>query len=139
MPVGGDNLWTQDQVILVDTLKKRLESTGRPLLTVPRSPLDGPVERYRFKDAKGEIGLISPMSRHFCPTCNRLRLTADGKLRPCLFTSPEVDVKTPLRKGAGKQDIQRLIKQAIDRKPKQHFSSTDVAGERSRPMTAIGG
>jgi cyclic pyranopterin phosphate synthase len=138
MPVGGGNRWKPEKYIPSDEIKSRLEAFG-PLHRIPRSPYDGPAERYRFESARGEIGFISALSHHFCRWCNRLRLTADGKLRPCLFTDDEVDVKTPLRNGCGQEDLRGLFQEAIARKPRRHHAESTQTAESLRPMYAIGG
>jgi cyclic pyranopterin phosphate synthase len=138
MPIGHDSRWKVEKYLSSDEIKSALETLG-PLQKVLRSSLDGPAERYRFESARGEIGFISGLSHHFCPTCNRLRLTADGKLRPCLFADDEVDIKTPLRNGCSPEDLKRLVLQAIARKPRQHPSKTRGKGAGRRPMSAIGG
>jgi cyclic pyranopterin phosphate synthase len=80
------------------------------------------------------------MSHHFCPSCNRLRLTADGKLRPCLFADDEIDIKAPLRDGCSSDDLKAFFQQAIARKPREHHADILKKGESSmRPMSAIGG
>jgi cyclic pyranopterin phosphate synthase len=79
------------------------------------------------------------MSHRFCHACNRLRLTADGKLRPCLLGNDELDVKTPLRNGCTQDDLKTLLQAAIDRKPKQHHAGMRGSAEFGRPMSAIGG
>lgn len=84
----------------------------------------GPARYYRLPGARGMIGFISPVSSHFCPQCNRLRLTADGKMKPCLFSREEVDVREILRDGVGgtptEERLRRAILQALDKKPRDH-------------------
>ncbi len=140
MPIGNDSQWKPEKYIPSDEIKSKLESLG-PLHKVPISTHDGPAMRYRFESAQGEIGFISSLSHHFCPSCNRLRLTAGGKLRPCLFADDEVDVKTPLRDGCSQEQLKGLIEEAIAGKPKGHYARI-VEGEGVgclRPMSAIGG
>ena len=138
MSIGHDSKWKHEKYISSDEIKSKLESIG-PLHKIPRATHDGPAERYRFESAKGEIGFISALSHHFCPACNRLRLTADGKLRPCLFADNEVDVKTPLRNKCTRQDLKELFREAIAKKPRQHHVRIPDGGECLRPMYAIGG
>ena len=138
MPIGRDSQWRHERCVPSDEIKAKLESIG-PLHKVSPSPLAGPARRYRFESAKGEIGFISALSHHFCPSCNRLRLTADGKLRPCLFADDEVDIKGPLRNGCTHEDLKHLFQKAIARKPNQHYAETHKTGWLSRPMSAIGG
>ena len=99
---------------------------------------NGPAKYYRFEGAKGTLGFITPVSEHFCFRCNRLRLTADGKLLPCLLADDSVDVRSAVRSGATSDEIRRLILDAVERKPKGH----QVAQGRvpnSRSMTQVGG
>jgi cyclic pyranopterin phosphate synthase len=138
MPVGNDSPWEPERYVSSDEIKSKIETLG-PLQTIPRSTQDGPARRYRFKSAQGEIGFITAMSRHFCPSCNRLRLTADGRLRPCLFSDDEIDIKGPLRRGCSREDLKALFKEAIARKPKEHHADILKPGESMRPMSAIGG
>jgi cyclic pyranopterin phosphate synthase len=101
---------------------------------------NGPARYFRFPTASGKVGLINPLSHHFCATCNRLRLTADGKLRTCLFSEKEVDLKKPLRAGAKDEEIQAVIRQAIQDKPQKHVLQEAVCRKcLNRPMRAIGG
>jgi cyclic pyranopterin phosphate synthase len=137
MPIGTITYWDHQKVMTFDEIKSRLESLG-PLQHIRSSVNDGPAKKYHFQDAKGEIGIISPMSDHFCATCNRLRLTADGRLRPCLFSDHEIDIKTPLRNGCAPEEIARLIRQGIVKKPKQH-GQTHYQNMCRRPMSKIGG
>jgi cyclic pyranopterin phosphate synthase len=138
MPIGHDNRWAPEKYISSDEIKSKLESLS-PLHKIPHLTDDGPAKRCRFESAKGEIGFISALSHHFCSTCNRLRLTADGKLRPCLFAEDEVDIKTPLRSGCSQEDLRRVFQQAIAKKPKGHLAKISERVQCLRPMSAIGG
>jgi cyclic pyranopterin phosphate synthase len=138
MPIGPDTRWRPEKYISSDEIKLRLQSFGN-LHEIPRSSVDGPAERYRFESAQGEIGFISPLSHHFCPSCNRLRLLANGKLRPCLFADDEVDVKSALRNGCSSEDLKTLFRKAIAKKPKEHNAPTLERDQSLRPMFAIGG
>lgn len=140
MSIGHDSRWKAGKYISSDEIKSRLKSIG-PLYRIPRGTLDGPAERYRFKSAKGEIGFISVLSHQFCSTCNRLRLTADGKLRPCLFADNEINIITPLRDNYTRQDqyLKELFRKAIAMKPERHHVKTPDSEDCLRPMYAIGG
>ncbi len=138
MPIGHDSHWKPEKYISSDEIRSKLEAFGS-LKKVPRSSHDGPAQRYRFESGKGEIGLISALSHRFCPSCNRLRLTADGKLRPCLLSDDEVDIKTPIRSGCSHEDLKGLFQEAIARKPKRYHADIMEKGEALRPMSAIGG
>ena len=102
---------------------------------------DGPAEIYRIVDGAGEIGFISPLSHKFCRTCNRLRLTADGRLRICLLSDEEVDLKGPLRNGYTDADLIELIETAITQKPLQHDISCEETHRKKcmTDMSSIGG
>ena len=111
-----------------------------PVEEVPGKSGNGPARLYSFAGAPGKIGIISPLSRGFCPSCNRLRLTAEGCLRTCLFSDRETDLRGPLRTGAGNSEIEAIIRTALADKPERHFLSGGF-GNRcfGRPMTAVGG
>lgn len=138
MPIGVAARWNDSQFVSAQEIKQRLEEIGR-LIPISRSRFDGPAQRYRFESAKGEIGLIGSVSNHFCHECNRMRLTSDGKLRPCLLSDEEVDVRGPLRDNCTDSELTGLIQTAIARKPAQH--SLDVSNETvcRRNMSRIGG
>ena len=98
---------------------------------------NGPASYYQLPGAVGTIGFITPVSSHFCFRCNRLRLTADGRLLPCLLADEEIDLRSPLRKGASSEEIRRLILQAIVSKPEGHRVEQGIVPRRS--MTQVGG
>jgi cyclic pyranopterin phosphate synthase len=102
---------------------------------------DGPARLYRIAGGRGSIGFISPVSRHFCHTCNRLRLTADGHLRACLLTDEETDLKGPLRSGCSDSELEDLIRQAITKKPLGHTMINEERHLRKcvKEMATIGG
>jgi cyclic pyranopterin phosphate synthase len=138
MPIGRDNDWEPRKYISSDEIKSRLERFG-PLEKTARSIHDGPVERYRFKSGEGEIGFIGALSHHFCPSCNRLRLTSDGKLRPCLFSDDEVDIRSALRTGRSRESLKEIFLQSIAKKPRQHHTRIMKGQEVVRSMWMIGG
>jgi len=118
---------------------ERLSRVG-PLEPSGAGESNGPALHYRFKGAPGKIGIISPVSDHFCPSCNRLRVTADGKLRTCLFSSDEIDLRGLLRQGASNEEIAAEMLVAINKKPEKHQLSNPVFRKCiSRPMFSIGG
>ena len=119
-------------------IREKLEAE-KPLIQVPRTAIDGPTVRYRFEGAPGEIGFISPLTHHFCQVCNRLRLTANGHLRPCLLSDRELDLKGPMRAGATDSDLERIFLDAADQKPRSHHIKTEDFDALSGRMSAIGG
>jgi cyclic pyranopterin phosphate synthase len=138
MPVGENNNWTSERFVTAEELRTRIKTIG-DMEPLGHDSMDGPAERYRIKGAKGEVGFISAVSSHFCDTCNRLRLTAEGRLRGCLFSDKEIDVKRPLREGKGDDHLAALFKRAIDEKP--HGPGHIPSGPRKciRQMSSIGG
>jgi GTP 3',8-cyclase len=138
MPIGQQTRWTEDYYLPIASIRSRIQSLGE-LEDIPAEPTAGPAQRCRLKGAAGELGFISPISRHFCCTCNRLRLTADGRLRPCLFGDAEVDIKTPMRQGASDLELLELFHQALRSKPRQHPSDLQELANSPRAMVSIGG
>jgi len=99
---------------------------------------NGPARYYRLPQSKGTIGFITPISEHFCFQCNRLRLTADGKLRPCLLSEREIDLCQPLRQGISAEELKKLIKRAVESKPRQHKLAQGCVPQ-DRPFSQVGG
>ena len=99
----------------------------------------GPARIFRIRGCQGELGFISSVSEHHCPTCNRLRLTAAGSLRPCLFANRELDLKTPLRQGADDESLGRLFREAIQWKNSGAKVGVSAAPLPGRAMVSIGG
>ena len=122
-----------------DEILRRLEKIG-PLLPTRVENGNGPARHFQLPGAVGKIGIISPISHHFCPTCNRLRLTADGKLRTCLFAQEETDLRGLLRGNASDEAVFSAIRDAIQRKPERHALESRLFRKCiGRPMAAIGG
>lgn len=141
MPVGEvgllDRNWRSRVVTAADIRVRVADALGE--LTPVAGPAGaGPAKSYRLPYASGTVGFITPVSEHFCQHCNRLRLTADGKLRPCLLSDHEIDVRQALRDGAGVSELTVLLKQAILAKPQRHHLNEDARAER-RAMAQIGG
>ena len=121
----------------VSEMRKRLEILGALEPCLP-SAGNGPAKYFRFPNANGTIGFITPVSEHFCIRCNRLRLTADGKLRPCLLDDYEIDLKSPLRSGTSPDGLKQLIEEAVANKPLRHHLAEGYT-PKDRPMTQVGG
>lgn len=138
MPGGFVDQGTALHHIPNAVLKERL-STYESLIPISRIDTDGPTTRFRFEGAPGEIGFISPLTHHFCDTCNRLRLTAEGHIRPCLFSDREVDIKTPLREGIDDEGLKRIFMKAAMEKPHGHRLSSAHPVTLAGKMSAIGG
>jgi len=136
MPVIGEAV-AASEFIPVGEIRKRIEVLG-VLEPCVSSVGNGPAKYFRFPDAAGSVGFITPVSEHFCINCNRLRLTADGKLRLCLLSEDEIDLKTPLRSGITSMELERLIEEAVARKPMQHHLAEGRV-PRDRPFSQVGG
>ena len=144
MPVGDSSEngtgWGKEDVIpseeLFSIINERAAAEGLPPLeSAAADPLGwGPARYFEFPDAKGTVGFISPLSRHFCSACNRLRMTADGKIRPCLFSDTEDDAKQALRNGTDEQ-VRAVLMEALGAKPDDHHDKVGT----ERGMSQIGG
>jgi cyclic pyranopterin phosphate synthase len=137
MPIGNPLMKNEDY-ILADDIRSRLESLG-DLVPVQKRLLDGPAERFKFKGAAGEIGFIRPMSHHFCGECNRLRLTANGQLRPCLLSDRKEDLRSPLRSGCSDSELAEVFFRAIRHKHEWHHFGPGNKNRVMDQMTGIGG
>ena len=139
MTINNDNNWVPQYYVSADEILAKLGELA-PLNQVSHDHTNGPARHFRWLDAKGMIGIISPISHHFCPTCNRMRLTADGKLRNCLFSDQEVDIKYPLRQGATDAELSEILRASAANKPKKHRLQSDCFRKcQSRSMVDIGG
>lgn len=135
MPVGEMRDVTWDRVVPSDEILRRLEEIGalEPVTAPVRG--NGPARYFRFEGARGTVGLITPMSHTYCGNCNRVRLTAHGRLRTCLFGDEEVDLRTPLREGL---PLEPFFRSALASKPKEHhLLQMRVGGLRA--LSQIGG
>ena len=140
MPVGNGNSWQRDKYLSGSSIRTLLEKslTLDPVFSGEQGN-SGPAELYRIRGARGMLGFINAVSNHFCSQCNRLRLTADGKLRPCLFSDEEIDIRDALRAHATDEDVGLLLHQALLSKPKGHAISEPSFRKCARDMVAIGG
>jgi len=138
MPSGNGEDWIESNILTIPRIKARLENVGE-LISIPSGRWDGPAKRFRIEGALGEIGLIGAVSSHFCDDCNRLRLTPDGKIRTCLFSDEEIDVKELLRNGGSDQDLKEQLLVALGKKPERHPINTHQFKKCQRNMSAIGG
>lgn len=133
MPIGQAAGWAKTNFISNNTVKDRIPEL-MPIYTGDKS---SPAKYYRLPNGKGKVGLINPISSHFCKYCNRMRLTADGRLKPCLHSNQEIDVKLALRNGV--RDLKQLMEQAILEKPAQHTLNDQDNKPIYRDMFRIGG
>jgi len=137
MPLDADHTWTPERVLTGAETKAIIESRFE-LEEVPRESA-ATARVFRFADGKGEIGLVSPVSEPFCSDCNRIRLTADGQFRTCLFSIRETDLREPLRNGASDGELADLIRAAVRRKELKHRVNEPGFVQPERTMSAIGG
>ncbi|MBI5587115.1 MAG: GTP 3',8-cyclase MoaA [Deltaproteobacteria bacterium] len=139
MPFNTQEGWQREKCLTARQLKEMIDAV-EPLIPVADTKgAAGPAKRFRFKDAPGEVGFISPVSEHFCGSCNRLRLTSDGKLRTCLFSDKEIDIRKALRDGSDDSAIEHLLFRAVAEKPEGHQINENVFKKCSRTMSLIGG
>lgn len=141
MPIGADDRWHRDSCVPAGEIRSVIEREVGPLTPFTSGNSAGPSDNYQLPDARGVIGFISPISRHFCGSCRRLRLTADGKIRPCLLSDSEIDIKTPLRGGCDDAELERLFRLALEIKPDRHYVNDNESGPGcfQRTMSRIGG
>lgn len=138
MPIGNRERWKPDSYLSKDETMERVADAGK-LIRLPFKG-GGPSRNYRIESAQGMIGFISPISDCFCDSCNRLRLSAIGKIRPCLFSDISVDIKTPLRNGAFDDELESLYRRAVLSKPARHALHERALFHPSTiPMSQIGG
>jgi GTP 3',8-cyclase len=137
MPLDADQAWRGDDVLTGGEIRALIEEHW-PLEEVPAKP-SSTARRFRFVDGAGEIGFVNPVSEPFCSTCDRIRLTADGQLRTCLFSRREWDLKTPLRDGSADERLEQLIRFAIAHKELKHKINDPGFVRASRSMSQIGG
>jgi cyclic pyranopterin phosphate synthase len=137
MPLDADHKWAKDQVLTGEEIRAAIDAVY-PLEAEPREP-HATARGYRFADGVGRIGFINPVSEPFCGDCNRVRLTADGRLRTCLFSLNETDLRAPLRAGATDDDLERIVRDAVWRKELKHHVNEPGFVQPARTMSAIGG
>jgi len=139
MPFDGLHLWNLDKVVtgkeILQVIKRKYDFEEIPRESGSTS------KNYRFKDGKGEFGIITSISQPFCSDCDRVRLKADGKLVPCMFSKDEYDLKVPLRKGASDEELMKLIKAYYYRKFRgvETLIKSHILPKHIRPMHTIGG
>jgi len=136
MPVADDET-KPIKLFSVNDMKQRIETLGK-LEPWKMETGNGPAKYYKLPGSNGTIGFITPVTEHFCYECNRLRLTADGKLRLCLLNEDEIDLREPLRSGASVEELKKIIEDAIARKPRSHHLA-EGKQHKGRPFSQVGG
>jgi len=137
MPLDADHAWSEDQVLTGAEIRDAINAVY-PLEPQPREP-HATARVYRFADGHGRIGFINPVSEPFCSDCDRVRLTADGHLRTCLFSLNETDLRGPIRDGADDRELERIIRDAVWLKELKHHVGEPGFIQPARSMSAIGG
>jgi GTP 3',8-cyclase len=138
MPLDADEAWREDEVLTGAEIRALIEAAHGPLVELP-AKASSTARRFAFADGRGEIGFVNPVSEPFCSSCDRIRLTADGQLRTCLFSRREWDVKTPLREGASDEQLESLLRNAVAHKELKHRINERGFVRASRSMSQIGG
>ncbi|MEZ6120423.1 MAG: GTP 3',8-cyclase MoaA [Pirellulaceae bacterium] len=138
MPLDADGQWDDSQVLSGQQIRQTLEAEFGSLVPSPRTDASQPAVDYHFADG-GVVGFINPVTQPFCQTCNRLRLTADGKVRNCLFSEIEWDVRSLLRNNASDEDIMELVRDCVWHKKPGHGIDSDEFRRPERAMYQIGG
>jgi GTP 3',8-cyclase len=139
MPLDADHHWTSEQLLTGERIRTILESEFGPLTPAPRPNPSQPATDYSFADGRGGIGFINPVSEPFCGDCNRLRLTAEGQVRNCLFSTVEWDARRLLRGGASDDEIRALVRECVAAKAAAHGIGQRDFHQPERAMYQIGG
>jgi cyclic pyranopterin phosphate synthase len=139
MPLDADQIWRKEDILTGAEIKALIEAELGPLVPVTSSDASETARRYTFSDGVGEVGFINPVSEPFCGQCDRIRLTAEGQVRTCLFALTETDLRGPLRSGASDAEIEQTIRQAVWGKELKHYIGDKRFRRSSRSMSMIGG
>jgi len=139
MPLDADHIWDRTRVVPAAEIRRTLEGAGLPLVELPRNYSSETALRYRFADGAGEVGLVAPVSEPFCGKCSRIRLTADGKIRTCLFSQADHDLRGRVRNGATDADIAAEVEAIIQMKEEGHHINDPDYRPPNRTMVFIGG
>ena len=139
MPLDAQGIWDKGKVLLADTMIEMLSREISPLVAIPDGDPRAPATEYRFSDGIGRVGFVASVSRPFCLNCNRIRLTADGHFRYCLFAVDETDIRTLLRDGSSDEAIAQAVRDSVKAKWLGHEINTQKFVAPPRPMYSIGG
>ncbi|REK29845.1 MAG: GTP 3',8-cyclase MoaA [Planctomycetota bacterium] len=139
MPLDAENAWENELVVTGSEVRARLEDAFGPLVAAERGDPSQPAVDYNFADGGGRVGLINPVSEPFCDQCNRLRITAEGKIRNCLFSTTEWDARALLRGSASDAELADLIREAVSAKKRGHGIDEPHFVRPERAMYQIGG
>ena len=139
MPLDADQTWRKEDILTGAEIKAIIEESYGPLVQIKTGDPSETARRYTFSDGIGEVGFINPVSEPFCSTCDRIRLTADGQLRTCLFATEETDLRAVLRSGADDEAIAQTLRQAVWNKELKHYIGDKRFKRANRSMSMIGG
>jgi GTP 3',8-cyclase len=137
MPLDADRAWSSERMLSGEEVRRAIDAVY-PLEPCPVKP-HSTARVFRFADGRGRVGFINPVSEPFCAECNRIRLTADGRLRTCLFSLRETDLRGPMRDGADDAELERIVREAVWRKELKHRVNEPGFVQPARTMSAIGG
>jgi cyclic pyranopterin phosphate synthase len=139
MPLDAENHWEQQQVLTCDEIRHMLEAHFCPLVPSERTDPSQPAVDFHFADGRGSIGFINPVSHPFCSDCNRLRLTAEGQIRNCLFSTTEWDAREIMRRGCSEEELEKLVRECVWHKHPAHGVGQADFERPARAMYQIGG
>lgn len=139
MPLDADNQWEREKVLFAHEIQEILSKGIMPLVPEEQKDKSAPASNFKFEDGVGRIGFISSISNPFCMSCNRFRLTADGKIRNCLFSLEETDIRELFRKNAPDEQVIEAVRNSIAAKKEGHEINTARFIQPDRPMYSIGG
>jgi cyclic pyranopterin phosphate synthase len=139
MPLDADQIWRKEDILTGGEIKAIIECAYGPLVPITTGDPSETARRYTFSDGIGEVGFINPVSEPFCSSCDRIRLTADGQLRTCLFATEETDLRAVLRSDADDNAIAEALRQAVWHKELKHYIGDKRFRRANRSMSRIGG
>lgn len=139
MPLDADQIWRKEDILTGAEIKAIIEAAYGPLVQITTGDPSETARRYTFSDGIGEVGFINPVSEPFCASCDRIRLTADGQLRTCLFATEETDLRAVIRSDATDDDLAATIRHAVWHKELKHYIGDKRFKRANRSMSMIGG
>ncbi len=139
MPLDADQIWHKEDILTGREIKSIIEAEYGPLVPITGGDPSETARRYTFSDGIGEVGFINPVSEPFCASCDRIRLTADGQLRTCLFATTETDLRAVIRSDADDEALAQTIRQAVWNKELKHYIGDKRFKRANRSMSMIGG
>ncbi|HLI08203.1 MAG TPA: GTP 3',8-cyclase MoaA [Ktedonobacteraceae bacterium] len=139
MPLDADQIWRKEDILTGSEIKAIIEAEYGPLVPITGGDPSETARRYTFPDGIGEVGFINPVSEPFCASCDRIRLTADGQLRTCLFATEETDLRSVVRSNASDEELAQVIRRAVWHKELKHYIGDKRFKRANRSMSMIGG